>query len=456
MSGMIDELASADDALEWIYGLPRFGAGTGLHRVEWLASAVLSGGAGRLPPSIRVTGSNGKGSVARMTASVLEALGLTVGLYTSPHLVRFEERFQLGGREIEPAELAELSRWCEARVADWHRLSPGDQVGRFEAITAMALRFFATHPADVVVAEAGIGGRFDPVRFFAGLTVGMSSVELEHTEVLGSTLEQIAFDKADLCPPGGTLFVAAADPTLVRRLAAYTRLRGTEVVPLADAVRVENVRVEGDGMRADFSVGGIDLPNVEIGMLGRHQVGNAALAVALCRDWMSRAGPRFGGPSVERAIREGLRTARWPGRLERIAADPEIWIDVGHTPLAIESTVRTMVERGGGRPLTVLLGVSHDKDVAGIVRPLARAAARVVCTRAHHKGSPAAHVARELERCGYAGPVEVVEPIEAAVARVAELARESGDVVLVAGGLFLAVEAGEVVQGRDPARLRFI
>lgn len=360
---------------------PKYGEGICLGR---MARAIGDG-----PPTIKVTGSNGKGSVTAMTAAILQRAGLRVGRFTSPHLRHFGERFAIDG---VPATEAELQ-------GAWDRLRPEAGAGAFELMTMLAWELF--QGCDVVVAEAGIGGRFDPTRVLPGPLAALVSVDLEHTALLGGTLELIACDKADLCPPGGTCFVGEAPPIVE----AYNELRGVTTVRTAPWTG-------------------------ELALRGPHQRGNAGVAVALARE--------FG--AGEDAVVAGLREVRWPGRFEEIA--PGFWIDVGHTPAAMDVLAETV--RAEIAAPVLILGVSEDKPVEAIARRIAPVASRILCTRAWHKGADPRRIQAVVGG-------EVCATVEEAVA----IARADGRPVLVAGGLFLAVEAGEVAAGRDPRALRF-
>src|SRR5512146_1670875 len=184
--------------------LKKMGNGVGLHRISWLVSDLLARPWLANLQSIRVTGSNGKGSVCAMLDSIFEALGIERGLYISPHLVRFNERFSLNGNLISDEELMAAIDWFLAREREYSGSYPDDSIGLFEAYTAIALQYFDHHKPDVLVAEAGIGGRYDATRVIPGNLVGLTSLDLEHADLLGNSLELIAYDKADLCPTGGT------------------------------------------------------------------------------------------------------------------------------------------------------------------------------------------------------------------------------------------------------------
>lgn len=405
--------------------------------------------------AIKVTGSNGKGSVSAMCAAILRALGVETGLYTSPHLLRFHERMSIGGEPIGDAELARWVDWFWEEREAYERLHPGDRIGAFEAFTAIALRWFDSRRPETVVAEAGIGGRYDPVRLFPGSLVGLTSLDLEHTEFLGPSLELIAYNKADLCPEGGELVLGALETEVRRRLEAYCRLRNVRVIHAEEAMRPAAVRYSGGRMLVDFDAGGGRLDGIEIALLGRHQAGNAAVAATLVRRWLRRHRPEMGEGEIEAGLRRGLASVEWPGRLEKVGEEPEVYVDAGHSPGAIAALAEAVRGVLPERRIVLVLGVSHDKAVEEIVAGLLPLAERVICTRAYHKGAEPALVAEIVRRLRSDLPLAVEERIEDAMARALDAAGAEGMTVLAAGGLFLSQEAAEVARGRDPQALRF-
>jgi len=435
--------------------LPKFGAGVGLHRVAWLLEELRASDWFRQLDAVRVTGSNGKGSVCAMLASILRALGVTQGLYTSPHLFTFNERFGLNGRAAADEELAPSLEWLLARLASYQRAWPADRPGAFEAFTALALHYYSRQAPEALVVEAGIGGRYDATRVIPGQWVGLTSLELEHAALLGSRLELIAYDKADLCPEGGTLVTGPLDPEVGRRLRAYCALRGVRLVDTTLISRVDGWRYASTAMLVDLQVEELAWRELEIGLQGRHQVANAIVAITLARGWTRRHRPELGDAAFRRGVAQGLARVAWPGRFQRIGSQPETWVDVGHTPDAMERLVETAREVIGARPVVLVTGVSEDKPAEGILARLAPLAATVVCTRAHHKGRSVASIAEAVARHAPQAVLHRVEQVERALELGQRLASEQGGVVLVAGSLFLAAEAMQAARGRDPQALRF-
>jgi len=447
---------SLDETIGHLMRLPKAGAGIGLHRMRWLLAPLLEGPFGARLNAMRVTGSNGKGSVSRLAAGIAMRLGCSTGLYTSPHLFRFQERIVVDDEPIGDDALRAAIDWLSDRQARYRAEHPDDGFGAFEAFTGLAMHHFAARRPDALVLEAGIGGRYDSVRAVSGTVVALTSIDYEHTDILGATLEQIAYDKADLCPDGGTLVVGALDAEVMRRLDAYAALRRITLIRYEDVGRIRAVRASADGgMQADLTLGDIELDGVSFALAGRHQAVNALVAAGLVREWLAATGRQVEPARFAEAFRAVVGAVRWPGRLQRIADDPPVFIDVGHTPDAIATTLQALPLIAGGRPVLLVTGVSYNKDADGIVSALLGAADEVVCTRAHHRGSDPSRIVAIVRRERPDLPRHEVPTIEQAMVLALDRARAAGMAVLVAGGLFLSIEAAEALRGGDPRALRF-
>jgi len=444
-----------DDLIHRLMSRPKTGDGVGLHRMERLLAPALAGDWGRRLDAIKVTGSNGKGSVARLTAGLLEALGQECGLFTSPHLLRFNERIECAGQAISDDDLCAAVARFQAAENDLLRAWPDEQVGAFEAFTAVAMDWFSTRRPAALVLEAGVGGRYDATRAIPGNVAALTSVDLEHADILGDRLELIAYDKADLCPDGGTLVLGRLAPDLRRRLDAYARLRRLQLVTWEDVGSVRRLQLDSDGMRADLDLFGEPLDDVRFSLLGEHQIVNALTAAGLARAWLNRQGMDVNAAAFAAAFRCAVGNARWPGRLERISDDPPVYIDVGHTPEAMSSTLAALPHLAAGRKVLLVCGVSYNKNAEGVVAALAPAADRLVCTRAHHRGGDSTRVANAAKALRPDLPMRIEDDLEKAVQSAVREARRDGMLVLVAGGLFLAIEAAAILKGDDAKALRF-
>ena len=442
------------DPMELLADLEKSGDGVGLHRMARLAEALTNKKWISGLDAIKITGSNGKGSVCAMLASIFDHLPVRYGLYTSPHLRHFSERIVVDGRPI-PAE-ALRSTWhrVQTAVQSYTDAFPDDRFGAFEVFTAMALAHFSDRRVQTVISEAGIGGRYDSTRVIPGELVGLTSLDLEHTALLGDRLDQIAFDKADLCPDHGTLIAGAhLDPEVLRRLKGYLEIRRIQLVSVGDHCRLLRVEPAPSGQTIDLQVGDRLFEDLRIGLAGRFQGWNAALAILLVEAWIDRH-LELTRVQIDAALRSGLENAYLPGRFEKVLHDPEVFVDGGHTPETAKALVEA-VEQWIDTPVLLVVGVSRDKNAEQLVPTLLECAAAVICTRAWHRGSPVERIERIVDATRPDLPTWRAETLEQAMEQALDEARRRGWTVLVAGGLFLSIEATEVLNGRDPRALKF-
>lgn len=400
----------------WRVPYPKFGDGPGLERVTRIAARLDVDLAAFGAEGAAVVGSNGKGSTAAMTAALLQRAGGGVGLFTSPHLLDLNERFRIDGEDIADDALARHWRRVEAAV---RAAGAADQIGGFEFLFLIAADCFAARGCRRTVWEAGIGGRLDPVRLIGARQVALTALELEHTALLGETVEDIGVEKIAAAPAGAALFSAVegdVGEVLARRCAEM----GVRYAPVAPY----------DGA---------------IPLAGAHQRRNAALALHLAMS--------VTGQGAE-TLAPGFAATRWPGRLEIIGDDPLVVIDVGHTPNAVRLAREGFEAMRAARAAVLVCGVSEDKDAGAIVSALAPGFAAIVCAAARHKGRPAGEIAVRASEANPDAEIVVAESV-ADARRIALAKAGPGGAVYVAGGLFLAAEFKAVDSGRDPASLAF-
>lgn len=401
----------------------------GLERIEALLDAL--GHPERRYRLVQVGGTNGKGSVAAMLAAILKAAGRRVGLYTSPHLVSFRERVRVNGEAI--AEDAVVDG-VEALGTLVTRLD----ATMFEATTALALDHFARETVDTAVLEVGLGGRLDATTVGAPAVTVIARVDLDHQTWLGGTLAEIAAEKAAIIRSGVALTAAQAPEAA----AVLARRAADAGVPLLVAGRDLQVAVERRGLDGQWIAcagPGWSLGGLRVGMLGTFQPENALLAVAAAR--------ALG--VGEAAIRDGLERARWPGRFQ-VVRRPAGWLvlDGAHNPGAVGALVESLATFFPGAPVTLVVGISRDKDARAMLAALAPVARRVILTAAANPRAAEPEALRALLPPGI--PVVRTAPtIEEALAVDAEEPRTP--ILCVAGSLFLVGEAlGRLGGGDNP------
>ena len=437
-----------------MFDLPKYGDGICLARMAGLLEALGIDRVRLQRMSAVVTGSNGKGSTAAMCAQIGRAYGLRTGLFTSPHLLRFNERIQVDGVEIGDDTVLRLKLQVDAAIAEVSKRI-GQQFGAFEALFALACLHFQEGGCDFAVFEAGIGGRYDPVRLVGAHETCVTSVDYEHVELLGNTLELIASDKSDACATGGTIVYGENCRALRPHLVEYNRWRGCTPLFVRDEITIGNEAQSASGQHFDFQFGYHDFRRVELSLPGAFQFNNAAIAATLFLLWLQREQPRQAPERIETAIRSGLRDARWPGRLEVIQQDPLTVIDVGHTPDGIRQSLASLTAIHGAEDWILVTGASGDKKANEIIGALAPSFDTIICTAALHKGANAEGIAAAAARANPAASLHVAASIEEAVRLAGKLAAAPSRRIYVAGGLFLAIEYATVAKGGRAEDLKF-
>jgi dihydrofolate synthase/folylpolyglutamate synthase len=358
---------------ERLFALEAFGIKLGLDNMRTLAGALDH--PEQAFPTIHVAGTNGKGSVCAMVERALRATGYRTGLYTSPHLDRLEERMAIEGEPVAADRLdaaaARVFAAVDAAMSDG-RLAVTPTF--FEVTTAIAFEVFRDAGVDVAVIEVGLGGRFDATNVIDPIAGAIVSIAFDHERHLGSTLGQIAGEKAGIAKRGVPLVVGAVPPEAwhtIERAAADTH---APIMQATGAVTLEGLD-RGRPRIQPHSARWPALPVVPMSLLGRHQVGNAAVAVRLLEAIDAR-----GLPLTADAVVRGLSDARWPARLEWLRiAEGELLIDAAHNPAGAEA-LASYLQDAGRPPLPVVLAAMQDKDVDGMVRPLAAVASQFVAT----------------------------------------------------------------------------
>ncbi len=410
-----------------------------LERIERLLVA-LGHPERKLPGVIHVAGTNGKGSTIAFLRAMLEAADQRVHTYTSPHLVRFNERFRLAaegeGQLVSDAELSAALEECE-------KANGGAPITVFEITTAAAFLLFSRHPADVLLLEVGLGGRLDATTVIERpLATVITPVGIDHTDFLGDTLEKIAAEKAGIIKRGVPVIIAAQQRDA---LAVIERQAARLGAPVKIAGEDWTATEERGRLVYQDEAGLIDLPAPKL--YGRHQFENAGLAIATLRAIASLK-------MTPQAYEAGMTKADWPARLQRLTqgrlidlAPPgsELWLDGGHNPdggRAIAAALADLEERVS-RPLVLIAGMLSTKDNAGFLRNFTGLAKRLIAVPVPQadKGMPAEALSEVARQIGLAATSR--DDIESALAAVAKLELDPPPRILITGSLYLA---GEVLK----------
>jgi len=421
-----------DSAFNWLFGQEARGIKFGLDNTIELLSRL--GDPHRRFRSLHVAGTNGKGSVSAMAESVLREAGYRTGLYTSPHLVDFRERIRVGGECIGEKEMLRLA--AEVRDIAESMASDGRRLTFFELTTAMAFAHFADTGVETAVVEVGMGGRLDSTNVIEPDCVAIARISLEHTAFLGSTLAQIAFEKAGTMKAGVPAVTLDQSPEVLEVLERRASEVSAPLTVVGRDVAYEVSSATLDG--TELYVEAID-DVVHVPLIGRYQGENCALACTALVEMMRR-----GVYIPDEAFPRGLSQVRWPGRLEVVAQRPRVVLDVSHTAdgaRAVAAELRRLLDRKA----IVVLGVLDDKDLDGIAAAFGSVASRAIATAPRTpRAFPAQRVRESLSaHC----PTEVVDRVGDAIERALQLA-SGDDTVLIAGSLYTVGEAKERFDGK--------
>lgn len=416
-------------AIAWVFDLQKFGIKFGLSStLDLLARLDLPYQEGRY---IHLAGTNGKGSVAAMLSAVLSRAGYPVGLFTSPHLVDFRERFRLRDQEISEARVLSLiNQVCQA-------VDASEPPTFFEFVTAMALLYYHQEQAAPIILETGLGGRLDATNIVQPLVTVITNIGHDHHEHLGSGLLQIAAEKAGIIKAGVPLVTMARQKRVLELFRERCRELGA---PLYQG-GVDFAARGGPAGRFRYRGLHQELSGLNLNLLGRHQYGNAALALAVLELLAER-----GFPAPAEAIREGLKHTHWPGRLEQVAQDPRIILDGAHNPAAARTLAQALKQTRGDGRLILVLGVMADKDVDGILARLLPLAQTVIFTQPRY--FRAADTADLLRRAAAYNLTALSVPVVAQAIQKAQSLAGPKDRIVISGSLFTV---GESKQYFSPA-----
>jgi dihydrofolate synthase/folylpolyglutamate synthase len=437
------------EALAYLGSLESLGIRPGLDRIAALLKRL--GDPQEAFPSALIAGTNGKGSVAAFLSSILRAAGYPAGLYTSPHLVRFEERIVIDGEPIAGTEVAALTAEVRAAI-EATRGTGGATPTYFEATTALAFLHFARHRVPIAVLEVGLGGRFDATNVAAPAACAITQVAMDHTQWLGTTLPEIAHQKAGILRTGVPAAVGRQRPEVLEVIRDEAGRVGAPLLFARECRALPAGPGAGEGRGgpsagrfSDPPVFSLSTPSGErfeelrICLRGAHQVDNATVAVLLA-GLLARAG----FPRIDRgAIVRGLARASWPGRLEIVPGSPDLLLDGAHNPAGCEALAAYVREHHAGRTIVLVFTALKDKEAGEMLRLLCPLAARVLLTRVHvpRGGSPETLRRLAAEHHPHA---EVAPAVGEAIA-LARQAAGPGGLVVVSGSLYLVGEARAIL-----------
>ena len=407
-----------DESIQYIHSISWKGSIPGLDRTRKLLTAM--GRPDRKLRFVHVAGTNGKGSTCAMLASILKEAGYITGLFTSPFIHRFNERMKVNGCDIPDDELAEITEWVKPFAE-----SMEDHPTEFELINCIAMEWFCRRGCDIVVLEVGMGGRFDSTNVIdRPLAAAITSIGLDHTQILGDTVEKIAFEKAGIVKPNGSVVMGRMERAARDVIADVCLKRSAKLIETQGA-SLEGLQQEGQ--RFSYK----DRHGLVTPLLGEHQLGNVAVVLELV-DLLSEAGYEIS----EQAIAQGLKQTRWPGRFEVLSRNPVFVVDGGHNPQCAQTVADTLSSLYPGRRVVFVVGLMADKDWEGVIDPVAPLAKEFITVspdipRALDAGELARRISERYGTAARPAP-SVREGISAAVSKL-----EGDDIACAFGSLYM-------------------
>ena len=374
-----------------------FGIKLGLENIENLCEFL--GNPHKEYPVIHVAGTNGKGSVAAMCSSILRVSGVKTGLYTSPHVQTIRERIQVNGSLISQQDFAKI--FLKVKEASDALQKERKTVTYFEFTTAMAFLHFKESGCEAAVIETGMGGRLDATNIVNSKVSVITSIDLEHCEHLGRTKEQIAFEKSGIIKEGGVVVSGESDKASQRQFRETCEKKRSKLILVKEKY--------GGGMA----------------LRGEHQRKNAAIAAAACLS--------FGVDKS--AVEKGIASVKWPGRLEAVQKNPEVFLDGAHNPSAIKVLADYLA--GLDREIILVLGISKDKDSKEIISIIAPAAKKIILTSAAYRGKACSELLEEART--FKNQIEMVPDVKSAVKKAID--SSNNELIVVTGSLFVVGEA---------------
>lgn len=424
-----------EQALEFLRELTKFGFNLGLGRIEELLARL--GNPHRRLRFFHIGGTNGKGSVAAMVAAILQAAGYKVGLFTSPHLHRYTERIRLNGQEIPEEQVARILTSMRPILEDMVKAGC-EHPTEFEVSTALAFQYFAQVQADLVVLEVGLGGAIDSTNVIPSSLVSViTNVGRDHMDYLGPTLTDIAREKAGIIKEKGVVVTGAHRPEALEVIEEVCRQRQASLYRLGREILFTPVEISLQGGKLDWYGWGKSYSGLRVALLGRHQLSNAALAVAA----IEAARHHHHLEVEERHVREGLGRVFWPGRLEIVSRRPLVVLDGAHNydgALAVKEALERLFSY---RRLILVLGMLADKEREKVVDLLAPLAQAVIVTR------PNSYRAGDWESLSlyarrHTSEVRVIENISEALETALGLVGPE-DMICATGSLYMIADARE-------------
>jgi dihydrofolate synthase/folylpolyglutamate synthase len=420
------------DTIEYLFNLKIYGMSLGLERIEYLLKVL--GSPHKDLKAIHITGTNGKGSVGAMLSSILHSAGYKVGLFTSPHLVSFEERIVVNGKRIPKERLCSLMERIKPIAESMTKNGKFDHPTFFEVATAMAFEHFSEEEVDYAVLEVGLGGRLDATNVITPLVSVITTIALDHTHVLGTSLEEVAREKAGIIKSGVPVVTGIEDEVILGLIKKICKEKKCEVYASKEKGKYTLKEADLDAQIFDIEVNDIRYKSFKIHLLGEHQLKNA-LTVGLTIEVLKRKGINI----QEKSVRKGFETTRWPGRLEIVQENPTVILDCAHNPAGMKALRSALEQLFRGKKVTFVMGIMRDKDIHGIVKEITSMADNIIITKpTFERAAEPEIIEREAKK--YCNNVLIKSGVEDAVSYALKNAAKN-DIICITGSIFNVGEA---------------
>lgn len=431
------------ESLSYLYSLEQFGVKFGLHNIQRMMD--LLGNPEKSLRAIHIAGTNGKGSVAAYCSNILQCCGYKVGLYTSPHLVKFEERIAINRQQISEQELVRLVEKIQPIVMQVASENQGASPTFFEVTTAIALDYFAQNKVDFLVLEVGMGGRLDATNVIDAKVAVITNITFDHMQYLGDTLPKIAFEKAGIIKPGAKVITGAQGEALTE-IQRICRERNASLIVCPEDIAYQEELDDFEPGRFTIATEHQIYSHLKIQLLGKHQYLNATLAVAGIEALQS-----VYNLDCTPSVTKGLEQTLWPGRLEVVQREPMLVLDGAHNVAGVETLKAALEEIFDYDNLYLIIGIANDKESKKMLELLCPLATEVVLTAAKtHRAIPPETLLTQIYDDVALGVkaktqrVTIVKNIPDAIQYAVQLAGKT-DLICIAGSLYVVGEAREVL-----------
>ncbi len=386
---------------------------------------------------IHIAGTNGKGSTAAICEALCLAHGLSTGMNTSPHLVDYRERFRLNGKNIELEELI-------ANYKKWESVLEANEASFFEITTALAFYIFHQKKVDAAIFEVGLGGRLDGTNPFKSTVSVITSISLDHTKSLGDTLEKIAFEKAGILKEKTPLVLGKLPVNAEQVIREVAAAKKVPIRKFGIDFRSENVKFSAVGTILDYISNDLELKDLTINLLGKHQARNAAVALTAFKLFMQKTGRKLNAEK----IRSSLNHINWPGRMQIISHQPTVIVDGAHNEEGVSSLKENLLNIFPDRKIFFVLAILRDKNLETIIKDICEVSFKVFIAKNHSQRAAEIEEQLEIARKFHSNIEVIHEVVEATRAAIGQA--DSDDIVVISGSLYTI---SEVLKNKDINKL---